>query len=165
MAAEGMQSHDQSCGNCPTASHPASKKGRINAPILPKPARCAKSDRLLAIGMGCASDRCWIFLTKPTRRPCSSDTPASHRSNLASGIVNSYAPSAPDRRCTRNPRDPTIDAPHSYESEGPIDVRRLGRPVRQHLHPLLGHASLGARTEQEAAEQREHLDILLPWRA
>src|SRR5258708_40336120 len=47
MAAEGMQSHDQSCGNCPTASHPASKKGRINAPILPKPARCAKSDRLL----------------------------------------------------------------------------------------------------------------------
>src|SRR5258708_19107924 len=47
MAAEGMQSHDQSCGNCPTASHPATKKGRINAPILPKPARCAKSDRLL----------------------------------------------------------------------------------------------------------------------
>src|SRR5260370_27232699 len=27
--------------------HPATKKGRINAPILPKPARCAKSDRLL----------------------------------------------------------------------------------------------------------------------
>src|SRR6266481_1347286 len=48
MAAEGMQSHDQSCGNCPTASHPATKKGRINAPILPKPARGAKSDRLLA---------------------------------------------------------------------------------------------------------------------
>src|SRR5258708_15820082 len=48
MAAEGMQSHDQSCGNCPTASHPATKKGRINAPILPKPARRAKSDRLLA---------------------------------------------------------------------------------------------------------------------
>src|SRR5260221_13952540 len=48
MAAEGMQSHDQSCGNCPTASHPATKKGRINKPILPKPARCAKSDRLLA---------------------------------------------------------------------------------------------------------------------
>src|SRR5713226_2001196 len=48
MAAEGMQSHDQSRGNCPTASHPATKKGRINAPILPKPARCAKSDRLLA---------------------------------------------------------------------------------------------------------------------
>src|SRR5882672_1577047 len=47
MAAEGMQSHDQSRGNCPTASHPAMKKGRINAPILPKPARCAKSDRLL----------------------------------------------------------------------------------------------------------------------
>src|SRR3981189_781702 len=47
MAAEGMQSHDQSCGNCPTASHPATKKGRINAPILPKPARRAKSDRLL----------------------------------------------------------------------------------------------------------------------
>src|SRR5258706_2487510 len=47
MAAEGMQSHDQSCGNCPTASHPATKKGRINAPILPKPTRCAKSDRLL----------------------------------------------------------------------------------------------------------------------
>src|SRR6267154_4623981 len=47
MAAEGMQSHDQSRGNCPTASHPATKKGRINAPILPKPARCAKSDRLL----------------------------------------------------------------------------------------------------------------------
>src|SRR5713101_9290753 len=47
MAAEGMQSHDQSCGNCPTASHPATKKGRINAPILPKPARGAKSDRLL----------------------------------------------------------------------------------------------------------------------
>src|SRR5438445_4070145 len=47
MAAEGMQSHDQSCGNCPTASHPATKKGRINAPILPKPARCDKSDRLL----------------------------------------------------------------------------------------------------------------------
>src|SRR5258708_1905390 len=47
MAAEGMQSHDQSCGNCPTASHPANKKGRINAPILPKPARRAKSDRLL----------------------------------------------------------------------------------------------------------------------
>src|SRR5258708_11862072 len=51
MAAEGMQSHDQSCGNCPTASHPATKKGRINAPILPKPARCAKSDRLLE-GLG-----------------------------------------------------------------------------------------------------------------
>src|SRR5260370_35570161 len=51
MAAEGMQSHDQSCGNCPTASHPASKKGRINAPILPKPARCAKSDRLIAAGL------------------------------------------------------------------------------------------------------------------
>src|SRR5260370_30731898 len=50
MAAEGMQSHDQSCGNCPTASHPATKKGRINAPILPKPARCAKSDRLLEGG-------------------------------------------------------------------------------------------------------------------
>src|SRR5713226_8771749 len=47
MAAEGMQSHDQSRGNCPTASHPATKKGRINATILPKPARCAKSDRLL----------------------------------------------------------------------------------------------------------------------
>jgi Zn-dependent protease len=30
------------------ASHPATKKGRISAPILPKPARCAKSDRLLA---------------------------------------------------------------------------------------------------------------------
>src|ERR1700739_2513512 len=28
--------------------HPATKKGRINAPILPKLARCAKSDRLLA---------------------------------------------------------------------------------------------------------------------
>src|SRR6201998_3733540 len=27
--------------------HPATKKGRINAPILPKLARCAKSDRLL----------------------------------------------------------------------------------------------------------------------
>src|SRR5258705_13434086 len=52
MAAEGMQSHDQSCGNCPTASHPATKKGRINAPILPKPARCAKSDRLLAHTLG-----------------------------------------------------------------------------------------------------------------
>src|SRR5258708_9950109 len=51
MAAEGMQSHDQSCGNCPTASHPATKKGRINAPILPKPARCAKSDRLLGSGL------------------------------------------------------------------------------------------------------------------
>src|SRR5258706_13731922 len=51
MAAEGMQSHDQSCGNCPTASHPATKKGRINKPILPKPARCAKSDRLLARGL------------------------------------------------------------------------------------------------------------------
>src|SRR5258708_2492176 len=49
MPAEGMQSHDQSCGNCPTASHPATKKGRINAPILPKPARCAKSDRLLEV--------------------------------------------------------------------------------------------------------------------
>src|SRR5260221_13356113 len=48
MAAEGMQSHDPSSGNCPTASHPATKKGRINAPILPKPARCAESDRLLA---------------------------------------------------------------------------------------------------------------------
>ena len=42
-----MQSHGRSCGNCPTASHPATKKGRINTPILPKPARCAKSDRLL----------------------------------------------------------------------------------------------------------------------
>src|SRR5258708_24241255 len=52
MAAEGMQSHDQSCGNCPTASHPATKKGRINAPILPKPARCAKSDRLLEFAPG-----------------------------------------------------------------------------------------------------------------
>src|SRR5712671_1975211 len=51
MAAEGMQSHDQSRGNCPTASHPATKKGRINAPILPKPARCAKSDRLLVSGL------------------------------------------------------------------------------------------------------------------
>src|SRR5260221_12024490 len=49
MAAEGMQSQDQSCGNCPTASHPATKKGRINAPILPKPARRAKSDRLLVL--------------------------------------------------------------------------------------------------------------------
>src|SRR5260370_32445804 len=47
MAAEGMQSHDQLRGNCRTASHPGTKKGRINAPILPKPARCAKSDRLL----------------------------------------------------------------------------------------------------------------------
>jgi hypothetical protein len=47
MAAEGMQSHDQSCENCPTESHPATKKDRINAPILPKPDRCAKSDRLL----------------------------------------------------------------------------------------------------------------------
>src|SRR5258707_12579965 len=51
MAAEGMQSHDQSCGNWPTAPHPATKKGRINAPILPKPARCAKSDRLLDISL------------------------------------------------------------------------------------------------------------------
>src|SRR5258708_32149994 len=54
MAAEGMQSHDQSWGNCPTASHPATKKGRINAPILPKPARCAKSDRLLGDHRACA---------------------------------------------------------------------------------------------------------------
>src|SRR5712672_1191941 len=51
MAAEGMQSHDQSRGNCPTPSHPATKKGRINAPILPKPARCAKSDRLLGMAL------------------------------------------------------------------------------------------------------------------
>jgi len=47
MAAEGMQSHDQSRGNCPNGIPPTMKKGRINAPILPKPARCAKSDRLL----------------------------------------------------------------------------------------------------------------------
>ncbi len=57
-----MQSHDQSCGNCPTASHPATKKGRINAPILPKPARRAKSDRLLESGQislhgACAGNR------------------------------------------------------------------------------------------------------------
>src|SRR5258708_23248306 len=58
MAAECMQSHDQSCGNWPTASQPATKKGRINAPILPKPARCAKSDRLLE----------FLFFGAPRRR-------------------------------------------------------------------------------------------------
>jgi hypothetical protein len=33
---------------CPTESHPATKKRRINASILPNHARCTKSDRLLA---------------------------------------------------------------------------------------------------------------------
>jgi 1-acyl-sn-glycerol-3-phosphate acyltransferase len=42
-----IASRRQSCGNCPTASHPATKKGRINAPILAKFARRPKSDRLL----------------------------------------------------------------------------------------------------------------------
>jgi hypothetical protein len=44
MAAEGTQSRGQSCGNCAKACHPVRKKGRINAKILPNP---AKSDRLL----------------------------------------------------------------------------------------------------------------------
>src|SRR6476660_4750801 len=43
-AAEGTQSRGQSCGNCSKACHPVRKKGRINAKILPNP---AKSDRLL----------------------------------------------------------------------------------------------------------------------
>src|SRR6185436_3464810 len=43
-AAEGSQSRGQSCGNCSKACHPARKKGRINAKILPN---LAKSDRLL----------------------------------------------------------------------------------------------------------------------
>src|SRR6476469_8882047 len=44
-AAEETQSRGQSCGNCAKACHPVRKKGRINAKILPNP---AKSDRLLA---------------------------------------------------------------------------------------------------------------------
>src|SRR5258705_8419101 len=43
-AAERSQSRGQSCGNCSKACHPVRKKGRINAKILPNP---AKSDRLL----------------------------------------------------------------------------------------------------------------------
>src|SRR5712671_7624557 len=68
MAAEGMQSHDQSRGNCPTASHPATKKGRINAPILPKPARCAKSDRLLGPDVPICADANYGFSYHAARR-------------------------------------------------------------------------------------------------
>src|SRR5262249_22644123 len=52
-AAKGIRSPDQSYGNCSTASHPVSKKGRINASILPNSAPCAKSDRLLGKSTCC----------------------------------------------------------------------------------------------------------------
>src|SRR5260370_42476027 len=77
MAAEGMQSHDQSCGNCPMASHPATKKGRINAPILPKPARCAKADRLLEVG-----DQDLLYLNQGTE--------VVHRVLFDAGISHEY---------------------------------------------------------------------------
>src|SRR5882757_3728615 len=34
-----------------TSAHPETKKGRINVSILPDAAQCAKSDRLLGIGI------------------------------------------------------------------------------------------------------------------
>jgi hypothetical protein len=47
--AKGTQSCDQSYGNCSTACHPVTKKGRINPSVLPNLAQRAESDRLLAL--------------------------------------------------------------------------------------------------------------------